>query len=172
MTPYRRNGTGDAPFQTGFLVLFGARQYVAFVSRKKAKKEQESFMAAKVQHEYAVCLFQQGFYEDAAKHLGEVLHDEETGERWSDWATAQFALSHFAEAERGFCRALELNPDLTDAAVNFGTMLMSLSRWREAIAMFEGALPKLEPDARAVVSALAEQCRTQLSAVAPGSCAG
>src|SRR5882672_12407868 len=45
--------------------FIGARQYFAFVSQKKTKKEQESFMAAKAQHEYAVYLFQQGFYEDA-----------------------------------------------------------------------------------------------------------
>jgi Tfp pilus assembly protein PilF len=123
-------------------------------------------MAAKAQHEYAVYLFQQGFYKDAVKHLDEVLREEETGERWSDWATAQFALSHFAEAERGFRRALELDPDLTEAAVNFGTMLVSLSRWSEAIARLEGVLPKLEPDARVVVSALAEKCRAQLGVVA------
>jgi Tfp pilus assembly protein PilF len=126
-------------------------------------------MAAKTQYEYAVYLFQQGFYEDAVNHLDELLREEETGERWSDWATAQFALSHFAEAERGFRRALELSPDLTEAAGNFGTMLAGLSRWREAIAMFEGVLPKLEPEARAIASALAEQCRTQLGAVAQGS---
>ena len=125
-------------------------------------------MAAKAQHGYAVYLFQQGFYEDAIKHLDEVLREGETGERWSDWATAQFALSHFAEAERGYRRALELSPDLSEAAVNFGTMLVSLSRWREAIDTFDGVLPKLEPEARAVVSALAEQCRTQLSPVTQG----
>ncbi len=126
-------------------------------------------MTASTQHQYSVYLFQQGYYADAVQHLDEVLRAEETGERWSDWATAQFALNHFAEAERGFHRALEMSPDLTEAAVNFGTMLVSLSRWREAIALYEGVLPKLEPEARAVVSALAEQCRTQLGAVAQGS---
>jgi tetratricopeptide (TPR) repeat protein len=133
------------------------------------KKEQKSFMAAKAQHEYAVYLFQQGFYEDAVKQLDEILREEETGERWSDWATAQFALSHFAEAERGFRRALELSPDLTEASVNFGTMLASLSRWREAIDTFGEVLPRLEPEAQAVVSALAEQCRAQLSPVTQSS---
>jgi len=126
-------------------------------------------MAASAQHEYAVYLFQQGFYEDAVSQLDKVLREEETGERWSDWATAQFALSHFADAERGFRRALELNPELPDAAVSFRAMLASLSRWREAIDMFEGVLPKLQPEARASVSALAEQCRTQLSPVAQSS---
>jgi Tfp pilus assembly protein PilF len=125
-------------------------------------------MAANAQHEYAVYLFQQGYYADAVKHLDEALHVEETGERWSDWATAHFALSEFDQAERGFRRALELNPDLTEAAVNFGTMLVSLSRWKEAIAMYEGALPKMDTESRAVVTSLVQQCRAQLGAAEPG----
>lgn len=126
-------------------------------------------MAAKAQHEYAVYLFERGLYVDVVTHLDEVLREEETGERWSDWATAQFALSHFVEAERGFRRALELAPDMPDAAVNFGTMLAGLSRWAEAIGMFEGVLPRLERKGRAAVSALAEQCRAQLHAPAKDS---
>lgn len=126
-------------------------------------------MAAKAQHDYAVYLFQQGYYADAAKHLDEILREEETGERWSDWATSHFALSEFDQAERGFRRALELNPNWTEAAVNFGTMLASLGRWKEAIAMYEGVLPKLEPAARAMVQSLLEQCRVKLSAAANGA---
>jgi Tfp pilus assembly protein PilF len=120
------------------------------------------FMSTTTQHEYAVYLFQQGFYADAVTHLDEVIREEETAERWSDWATAQFARSHFPEAERGFRRALELNPELSEASVNFGAMLVGLSRWREAIAMLEGVLPNLEPEGRAAVEALVEQCRAQL----------
>jgi len=122
-------------------------------------------MAAKAQHEYAVYLFQQGFYEDAVKQLDDALREEETAERWSDWATAQFGSNHFAEAERGFRRALELSPELPEAAVNFGTMLASQSRWAEAIEMFEGVLARLEPDGRAAVRTFAEQCRAQLNGV-------
>jgi Tfp pilus assembly protein PilF len=82
---------------------------------------------------------------------------------------AQFALRHFVEAERGFRRALELTPDLTDAAVNFGAMLGSQGRWKEAAVLLEGALPNLEAEGRAAVGALAEQCRTQMGAAKPGS---
>ncbi len=122
-------------------------------------------MAAKAQHEYAVYLFQQGFYQDAVGQLDKVLREEETGECWSDWATAQFALNHYADAERGFRRALELNPEMPEAAVNFGAMLVTLNRWSEAIAVLEGILTKLEPDARLSVNALVEQCRTKLGVV-------
>jgi len=88
---------------------------------------------------------------------------------WSDWATAQFALSHFTEAEHGFRKALQLAPDLADASVNFGAMLVGLNRWREAIDILEGSLPKLQPDARGSVRALVEQCRAQLGPLAAGS---
>jgi tetratricopeptide (TPR) repeat protein len=121
-------------------------------------------MAGKEQHEYAVYLFQQGFYEDAVKHLDEVLREEETGERWNDWATAQFGLSHFGEAERGFRRALEMNPDLAEAATNFGAMLMTLSRWSEAIGILEGVLPKLDQESQSIVGTLIEQGRAQAAA--------
>ena len=72
-------------------------------------------MAAEAQHEYAVYLFQQESLHGCGDAFGEVLREEETGERWSDWATVQFALRNFAEAERGFRRALQLNPNWTDA---------------------------------------------------------
>jgi|SRR5579863_1345041 len=123
-------------------------------------------MAAKTQHEYAVYLFEQGYFEDAGKLLEEILGEEETGERWSDWATAQIARGHFAEAERGFRRALELSPESSDAAVNFGTLLASLHRWEEAITMLERALPRLEPQGRTVVSSFVEHCRAQIATTA------
>ena len=130
-------------------------------------KGDESYpMAAKSQHEYAVYLFEQGYFEDAAKLLEEVLREAETGERWSDWATVQFALSHFAEAERGFRRALELSPDLSGAAVNFGALLASLKRWQEAITTLERVLPRLEPQGQSAVGALIEQCRAKLGGMA------
>jgi Tfp pilus assembly protein PilF len=129
-------------------------------------------MSAKAQHEYAVYLFQQGLYVDVVAQLDEALREEETAERWSDWATAQSALSHFAEAERGFRRALELAPDLAESAVNFGAMLSVVGRWNEAASLLESVLPKLEPKGRGAVSALAEQCRAKLAANAPAPAAG
>jgi Tfp pilus assembly protein PilF len=123
-------------------------------------------MSAKSQHDYAVFLFQQGRYADAIMQFDELLKQEKTGEMWSDWATAQFALSNYGEAEHGFRRALELTPNLPDAAVNFGAMLVTLNRWREAIDMLEGVLPKLQLVDRSSVSALVERCRAQLAPAA------
>lgn len=128
-------------------------------------------MAAKAQHDYAVYLFQQGFYADTVSQLDELLRIEETGERWSDWATAQYGLNQFAEAERGFRRALELDPELSEAAVNFGIMLSSQGRWADAAQLFERALPKLQGDARNTVENLIAQCRGQLDAAAKSSSA-
>ena len=122
-------------------------------------------MLKKIEHEYAVYLFEQGFFQDAARLFDEILREEESAELWSDWATAQFALSRYEQAERGFRRALELEPDLNEAVVNYGTLLAGLQRWPEAIEMFERVLPRLAPENRAAVSDLAEQCRAQQSQV-------
>jgi Flp pilus assembly protein TadD len=119
-------------------------------------------MAAKAQHDYAVYLFQQGFYGDTVRQLSELLRTEETAERWSDWATAQFGLNQLAEAERGFRRALELNPEMSEPAVNFGVMLIGQSRWAEAAELFERALPTLAPEGREIVSGFLGQCLAQL----------
>ena len=151
------NGMQGAPHQNVFRL-----RRVALASTRKTRVVQTTIMAAKAQHDYAVYLFQQGCYEDALTHLDEILREQESGELWSDWATAQFALSHFSEAEHGFRRALQMSPELTDASVTFATMLVSLSRWKEAIALFDDVLPKLDPEARAAVSPLAAQCRGQV----------
>lgn len=121
-------------------------------------------MASKAQRDYAVYLFQQGFYPDTVAQLDELLRVEETAERWSDWATAQFGLDHFAEAERGFRRALEMNPEMPEAAVNFGMLLSSQGRCAEAVELFERALPGLEGEGRSAVENFIVQCRAQLGA--------
>jgi Tfp pilus assembly protein PilF len=122
---------------------------------------------SKTQHDYAVYLFQQGFYADAVSQLDELLHTEETAERWSDWATAQYGLNQFAEAERGFRRALELDPGISDAAVNFGMLLSSQARYGEALELFEKALLKLEGEGRTAVQNFIQQCRAQLHGASP-----
>jgi Tfp pilus assembly protein PilF len=121
----------------------------------------------KAQHDYAVYLFQQGFYTDTVLQLDEVLRIEESAERWSDWATAQFGLNQFSEAEKGFRRALELDPGLADAAVNFGMMLSGQGRFAEAVECFEKALPQLQGDARNAVENFIRQGRAQLLPAAP-----
>ena len=124
-------------------------------------------MATKAQHDYAVYLFQQGFYGDTVSQLDEILRVEETAERWSDWATAQYGMNQFAEAERGFRRALELDPELSEAATNLGMLLSSQKRWAEAVEMFERALPKLAGETRATVETFIAQCAVELRAGGP-----
>jgi tetratricopeptide (TPR) repeat protein len=125
-------------------------------------RSSKSFMAAKAQHDYAVYLFQQGFYGDSASQLDDLLQREETAELWSDWGTAQFGLGRLDEAEKGFRRALELDPGLSEAALNFATMLFSQQRCAEAVELFQRALPKLEPKDQAIVSEFIERCRERL----------
>ncbi len=49
-------------------------------------------------------------------------------------------------------------------ATNFGAMLMSLSRWSEAIGILEGVLPKLDQEVQSIVGTLIEQGRAQVAA--------
>ncbi len=123
-------------------------------------------MAAKAQHDYAVYLFQQGFYGDSASQLDDLLRREETAELWSDWATAQFGLGRLDEAEKGYRRALELDPESPEAAVNFATMLFSQQRCAEAVELFERALPKLDAKERVIVDEFIERCRGRLGTAA------
>lgn len=125
--------------------------------------------ATKAQHDYAVYLFQQGFYADTVSQLDELLRVEETAEKWSDWATAKYGLSQFVEAERGFRRALELDPGLGDAALNFGMMLSSQGRFQEALDLFERALPSVKGESRQAVENFIQQCRAQLRGASPKS---
>lgn len=123
-------------------------------------------MTAKAQHDYAVYLFQQGFYGDSASQLDDLLHREETAELWSDWATAKFGLGRLEEAEKGFRRALEFERGMPEASVNFAAMLFSQQRYAEAVGLFEQALPRLGTKERAVASEFIDRCREQLGTTA------
>ena len=54
--------------------------------------------------------------------------------------------------------------NLPEAAINFGAVPMSLSRWTEAISILEGVSPKLDLEAQSIVVALVEQGRAQFAA--------
>jgi tetratricopeptide (TPR) repeat protein len=75
----------------------------------------------------------------ALRLFGEALAQEETCERWNDWAVAQFTKNQFAEAEQGFRYALELDPTNLEVAGNLGVLLVECEREHEAIPFLERA---------------------------------
>lgn len=75
----------------------------------------------------------------ALRLFGEALAQEETCERWNDWAVAQFTRNQFSEAEQGFRYALELDAGNLEVAGNLGVLLVECEREHEAIPFLERA---------------------------------
>ncbi|HEY1801504.1 MAG TPA: glycosyltransferase [Terriglobales bacterium] len=118
-------------------------------------------------HANALKAFHEGRMEEAARLLGEALGDEESGELWNDWATAQFQLSKSEEAEEGYRRALELDDKNGEAALNLGVLLKHSGRSGEAIEWFERAARYLAGPDRSSVIAMQEECRLATASILP-----
>lgn len=91
------------------------------------------------QHEEALRLFAEGNYREGARLLADALKTRETSELWNDWATAQLMLGDTVDAEEGYRRALELDPQNACAAGNLGIQLASGGRIPEAVPLLERA---------------------------------
>jgi Tfp pilus assembly protein PilF len=88
---------------------------------------------ARVKHQQALELMDKQQLPGALRLFGEALAQEETCDRWNDWAVAQFTQNQFAEAEQGFRYALELDPANLEVAGNLGVLLVECEREHEAI---------------------------------------
>jgi Tfp pilus assembly protein PilF len=88
----------------------------------------------------AVKCFARQEFDRAAVLLGECLLQEQTSERWNDWATARFFAGRSVEAEGGYRRALEMSSQNAQAAENLGALLASQGRGDEAIPFLETAI--------------------------------
>lgn len=120
--------------------------------------------AAEAKHEEASRFFQQGHLADAVRLLGEILAEEESGELWNDWATAQFALGHVEEAEHGFRRALEIAPHDRQAAENLGYLLVQRQCFKEAVPFLQQVLSDGGEGERTAAASLLAECQQRLSA--------
>lgn len=94
---------------------------------------------ARAKHQQALELMDKQHLEGALRLFGEALAQEETCERWNDWAVAQFTKNQFAEAEQGFRYALELDSTNLEVAGNLGVLLVECEREHEAIPFLERA---------------------------------
>jgi len=110
-------------------------------------------------HLRGIELFKSGSYEDAAAELKRALSVEETAERWNDWASAEFALNHVAEAERGFRRAISLSPEHPDAAANLALLLTRSGRSQEAIPLLEKCHRGIGEEQQGAVAQLLGACK-------------
>jgi Tetratricopeptide repeat len=110
--------------------------------------------------------FKNGQYEHAATLLGEALLERQTSDRWNDWATAKFFAKRAGEAENGYRRALEMDPENIQAATNLGVLLASLGRAEQAIPLLEKARVHGDDSQRAMVAQLLKDSRAKLASEA------
>ena len=94
---------------------------------------------ARAKHQQALELMDKQHLDGALRLFGEALAQEETCERWNDWAVAQFTKNQFSEAEQGFRYALEIDPSNLEVAGNLGVLLVECEREHEAIPFLERA---------------------------------
>jgi len=99
---------------------------------------QGRYASATVLHLEAIARFRQGKVEEALELIERALDLEETSLRRNDYAAIQLAARNLEAAERGYRRALALDPDNQLAAANLVVLLESLGRDGEA-AQFLGA---------------------------------
>jgi len=121
-------------------------------------------MASPDQHRLGVQACREGRLDDALSFLDRSLLENETSERWNDWATVQFLNQQLPAAEVGFRRALQMDPENAQAAANLGALLASAGRPMEALRWLESAG---EPTAEQLRS----PCRNALVAQSPADAA-
>jgi len=108
-------------------------------------------------HQAAVELYGQGRYEQADRLITAAL--AETSELWSDWGAIRLALGQQEDAEKGFRRALELDPYHTSAAMNLGVLLFSRGLLRDAACFFKQAYETADAQQRQALTHLLARCQ-------------
>jgi predicted O-methyltransferase YrrM len=131
---------------------------------RKCAVQEEAFMLAVEKHEQALASYRCGHFADAVGLLGQALQEEESSERWNDWASAQLLNRRPAEAEIGYRRALQLDAENPQTSANLGALLASCGRHSEALPYLEKSEPRISEAERGVVQKLVAECRRALSA--------
>ena len=102
---------------------------------------------------------------EALRLLETAIAQQETADRWNNWASVQFRGGNARAAELGFRRALQLEPGFSQAAANLGAVLAADGKLDAAVAMLERSLTGNGMDSAqhsAAIKMLA-QCRTALA---------
>jgi tetratricopeptide (TPR) repeat protein len=117
----------------------------------------------------AVHLFQEGDYDSAALLLAEALLEGQTSERWNDWATAKFLAGHPTEAEGGYRRALDVDPQNAQAVANLGALLAGQQRYAEAVPLLEFSLAYADQGQKDATEKLLGACKAGMIRPAEGN---
>ncbi len=116
--------------------------------------------------EKASSLFQRGDYEGSAQLLAKGLLNEQTSIRWNDWATAKFLAGHVIDAEGGYRKALEMQPDNIQAVTNLGALLAGQGRYAEATSFLEFAADRAGNSEKEGIRRLLGTCKEGSASVA------
>ena len=115
-------------------------------------------------HEEAIAAFRQGDAQKAIDLLEELVKTAATSELWNDWATIQSSCGKIGEAETGFARALELDPQNHQAKANLGLLLIGLGEHARAILLLEESSPLLPESEREILRTVLVAARERASA--------
>jgi tetratricopeptide (TPR) repeat protein len=109
-------------------------------------------------YEEALRLFRAGHFPEALRCFSKALKERETSHGWNNWATAVERCGYPEKAEKGYRRALELDPRNSQAAANCGILLAQSARLSEAISFLARSLWGLDRQQRPAVEKLLRQC--------------
>jgi Flp pilus assembly protein TadD len=116
----------------------------------------------KKKHEHALDFFKRGQFAQSAKLLQYLLKQNDKSELWNDWATVQLIRGATEDAERGYRRALELEPSNREAEVNFGILLAATGHEQEATPLLLDGVKSLKGKQRAKITRIIADCKQKL----------
>lgn len=95
--------------------------------------------------------------------LEAALAGQETCELWNDWATLQYGSGNVEEAERGYRRALQIEPAERQPAVNLGLLLFAQGRLQDAMPFLNRHKETLTEEERRAILQMAAQLKGQVA---------
>jgi hypothetical protein len=111
-------------------------------------------MPGESNHQTGLILYAQRQYEAASVQFRLAIGEEETSDRWNDWASAELTCGREVRAEWGYRRALHLNPAHRQAAVNLAVLLIAQGRLQESVPLLTPHAPSLSESEKAVLANL------------------
>lgn len=114
-------------------------------------------------HEKGLLLFREGRAAESVGFFETALKERESSMGWNDWAVAVMGCGNTFDAERGFMRALMLDPANCQAAANLGVLLAGNNRIPEAIDYLDRSLAGVDSQQRALLEGILKKCRKRSS---------
>jgi len=105
-------------------------------------------------HQAGLKLFAEGQYGAARGEFVRAIGEEETRERWNDWASAELGCGREVRAEWGYRRALHFDPAYRHAAVNLAVLQIGRGRLQEALPFLTPHAPSLSKSEKTVIANL------------------